>query len=153
MLFRSTIRLPKYVAVIEPVIVTARRIANLDKVGFTSRQKSGAGYFLDPDQIQRLHPQRLTDILRNVPGLRIGYSPQGEVVSSTRGMGGGCVLYYVDGMSWMSQEPGDINMFVNGNEVAGAEIYQSGNAPAQYSRGMQDCTTIVLWTKSRIRDR
>ena len=148
-----TIKLPKYVAVIEPVVVTARRIASLDKVGFNDRQKSGAGYFLDPDQIQRMHPNRLTDILRVVPGLRVDYTNQGEVVSSTRGVGGGCVLYYVDGMPWMSTEPGDINMFVNGSEVAGAEIYQSGNAPAQYSRGMQDCLTIVLWTKSRIRDR
>ena len=148
-----TIKLPKYVAVIEPVVVTARRTASLDKVGFTSRRKSGNGYFLDPEQIQNMRPNHLTDILRSVPGLRISYTSRGEVVSSTRGMGGGCVLYYVDGMSWMSQEPGDINMFVNGNEVAGAEIYQSGNAPAQYSRGMQDCTTIVLWTKSRIRDR
>jgi carboxypeptidase family protein/carboxypeptidase-like protein/TonB-dependent receptor-like protein len=148
-----TIRLPKYVAVIEPVVVTARRIANLDKVGFTSRQKSGAGYFLDPDRIQKMHPQRLTDILRNVPGLRVNYTPQGEVVSSTRGVGRGCMQYYVDGMPWTSIEPGDVNMFVNGNEVAGAEIYQSGNTPAQYSRGMQDCTTIVLWTKTRIPDR
>ena len=86
-----TIKLPKYVAVIEPVIVRARHIASLDKVGFTARQKSGAGYFLDPDQIQRMHPQRLTDILRNVPGLRIGYTNQGEVVSSTRGVGRGGV--------------------------------------------------------------
>jgi carboxypeptidase family protein/carboxypeptidase-like protein/TonB-dependent receptor-like protein len=148
-----TIRLPKYVAVIEPVVVTARRTASLDKVGFTTRKRSGAGYFLDPAQIQNMHPSRLTDILRQVPGLRITYTNEGEVVSSTRGSSGGCVQYYVDGMPWMSSEPGDINMFVNGNEVAGAEIYQSGNAPAQYSRGMQDCMTIVLWTKSRIRDR
>jgi len=36
-----TIKLAKYVAVIEPVVVTARRIAGLDKVGFTQRKKSG----------------------------------------------------------------------------------------------------------------
>ncbi len=149
---RVTIKLPKYVAIIEPVVVTARRTASLDKVGFTGRKKSGAGYFLDPEQIQRMRPQRLTDILRQVPGLRVNYTSRGEVVSSTRGATSGCVQYYVDGMPWMSSEPGDINMFVNGSEVAGAEIYQETNAPAQYSRGMQNCTTIVLWTKSRIRD-
>ena len=151
-----TIKLPKYVAVIEPVVVTARRVASLDKVGFTQRKKSGVGYYLDPEQIQRIHPNVLTDILRLVPGLHVTYTNQGETVSSSRGVsslaGGDCVQYFVDGMAWMSQEPGDINQFVNGSEVVGAEIYQGTNAPAQYSRGMQNCTTIVLWTKSRIRD-
>ncbi len=151
-----TIKLPKYVAVIEPVVVTARRGSSLEKVGFTARKKSGAGYFLDPDQIQRMRPIRLTDILRQVPGLRINYSNDGETVSSARGVstfsGGNCVQYYLDDMPWQSAQPGDINQFVNGSEVVGAEIYQGTSVPAQYSRGMQTCTTIVLWTKARIRD-
>jgi hypothetical protein len=149
-----TIRLPKFVAIIDPVVVTARRAAGLDKVGFTQRKKSGSGYYLDQEQIQRIRPNYLTDILRQVPGLRVSYSPQGEVVSSTRNVTGrGCVQYYVDDMPWQSAMPGDINNFVNGSEVVGAEIYQGPGTPAQYVRGMQDCTTIVLWTKFKIRDR
>jgi hypothetical protein len=99
-----------------------------------------------------MRPNVLTDILRQVPGLRVSYSPQGDVVSGTRG-GSGCVQYYVDDMPWQSAMPGDINQFVNGSEVVGAEIYQGPNTPPQYSRGMTDCVTIVLWTKFRIRDR
>lgn len=152
-----TIKLSKYVAVIEPVVVTARRMAGLDKVGFTQRKKSGAGYYLDPDQIQRMRPTVLTDILRQVPGLRVSYTNEGEVVSSSRGVSSlaasGCVRYFVDGMEWQSAQPGDINQFVNGSEIVGAEIYQGTTAPAQYSRGMGDCTTIVLWTKQTVRDR
>jgi carboxypeptidase family protein/TonB-dependent receptor-like protein len=153
-----TIKLPKFVAVIDPVVVTARRVASLDKVGFTSRKKSGSGYYLDPEQIQRLRPNFLTDILRTVPSLRISYTPQGEIVSSSRGVssltGGGCVQYYVDDMPWQSAMPGDINNFVNGSEVVGLEVYQGPGTPAQYTRGGQgDCTTIVVWTKFKIRDR
>ena len=152
-----TIKLAKYIAVIEPVVVTARRTAGLDKVGFTQRKKSGAGYYLDPEQIQRMHPTVLTDILRQVPGLRVNYTNEGETVSSSRGVSSlaasGCVRYFVDGMEWQSAQPGDINQFVNGNEIVGAEIYQGTTAPAQYSRGIGDCTTIVLWTKQTIRDR
>jgi hypothetical protein len=151
-----TIKLPKYVAVIEPVVVTARREGSLDKVGFNQRKNSGAGYFLDPEQIQRIRPNLVTDILRTVPGLHVDYGPQGETVSSARGVsslsGTDCVQYIVDGMAWQSAEPGDVNQFVNGSEVVGAEIYQGANVPAQYSRGMQNCTTIVLWTKFKIRD-
>ena len=148
-----TIKLPKFVAIMDPVLVTARRSAGLDKVGFSRRKKSGFGYYLDPEQIQRMHPNRVSDILRVVPGLRVNYTPEGDVVSSARGpTGSGCVQYYVDDMPWLSAEPGDVNAFVNGSEVVGVEVYQSGNTPAQYSRAMQDCTTILLWTKFKIRD-
>ena len=151
-----TIKLPKFVAIIEPVVVTARRAASLDKVGFNQRKLSGAGFYIGPEQIQRMRPNYLTDILRGVPGLHVNYTPQGAVVSSTRGSGtisgGDCVQYYVDDMPWQSSEAGDINNFVNGNEVVGVEVYQGVDTPVQYSRGLQSCTTIVLWTKLRIRD-
>ena len=153
---RVSIKLPKFVAINDPVVVTARRAGSLEKIGFTRRQKSGMGFFLDQEQIQRLRPSRLTDILRTVPGLRVSYGNDGEVVSSSRGStsfsGGDCVQYILDDMPWQSASPGDINQFVNGSEVVAAEIYQASNVPAQYSRGMQSCTTIVLWTRARIRD-
>jgi len=115
------------------------------------------GYYLGPDQLKNMHANYLTDILRRVPGLRVNYTSQGEVITSSRGttslMGGqGCVQYYVDDMPWLSAEPGDINRFVNGNEVVGVEVYSGPGTPAQYTRGMQNCTTVVLWTKFKIRD-
>jgi hypothetical protein len=152
-----TIKLPKYVAVIDPVVVTARRAASLDKVGFTRRKNSGTGYYLGPDQIQSIHPNALTDILRRVPGLRVNYGRDGEEITSSRGTtsltgAGGCVQFYVDDMPWQSAMPGDVNNFVNANEVVGVEVYAGPGAPAEYTRGMQDCTTVVIWTKFKIRD-
>ncbi len=151
-----TIKLPKYVNVMDPVLVTARRTAGLEGVGFARRQRSGAGYYLGPEQIARMRPRQLTDILRQVPGLRVGYGPEGETVTSSRGIsslsGGSCVQYYVDEMRWQSAMPGDINTFVSGHEVVGVEVYQGASVPAQYGGGMGNCTTIVLWTRMRIRD-
>ncbi len=152
-----TIKLPKFVATIDPVVVTARRAANLDKVGFNSRQKSGMGFYIGPDQLKNMHPNDLTDILQRVPGLRVVYGPNGNDVTSSRGTtslsgGGGCVQYYVDDMPWTSAMPGDVNNFVNANEVVGIEVYAGPGAPPQYTRGMQDCTTVVIWTKFKIRD-
>jgi hypothetical protein len=152
-----TVKLPKFVATIEPVVVTAKRAASLDKVGFTLRQKTGMGYYLGPDQIERLAPNYLTDILRTVPGLQVTYGPQGEQVSSTRGVTSltgapPCVQYYVDDSPWQSLMPGDVNQFVNGREVVGIEVYNGPGTPPQYTRGGQgDCTTIVVWTKFKIR--
>jgi hypothetical protein len=152
-----TIKLPKFVAMMDPVVVTARRQASLDKVGFNQRKRSGMGYYLGPDQIQSMHPNTLTDILRLVPSLRISYGQNGEDVTSSRGTssltgGGSCVQYVVDDMPWQSASPGDVNNFVSGQEVVGVEVYSGPNAPAQYTRGGQDCTTIVIWTKFKIRD-
>lgn len=151
-----TIKLPKYVAMMSPVVVTARRQANLDKVGFSQRKRSGAGYFFGPDQVEAMHPVYLTDILRRVPGLQVSYTNDGEVVSSSRGQssftGGGCVQYFVDDMPWQSNTPGDINQFVNGNEVVAVEVYQGSATPAQYQRDLGSCTTILLWTHFKIRD-
>ncbi len=153
---RVSIKLPKFVAMMDPVLVTARRNRSLDNIGFNQRKKAGFGRFLGPEQIQAMHPTYVTDILRNVPGLRVSYGPDGETVSSSRGasslMGGDCVMYYLDDMPWQSMSPGDINTFVNGSEVVGVEVYQGGNTPPRYSAGMRNCTTIVLWTKFKIRD-
>ena len=152
-----SVKLPKFVATIEPVVVTAKRAASLDKVGFTLRQKSGAGFYLGPDQLERLHPNYLTDILRTVPGLQVSYGPQGEEVTSSRGVtslsgASPCVQYYVDDSPWQSMMPGDVNQFVNGREVVGIEVYNGPGTPPQYTRGGQgECTTIVVWTKFKIR--
>ncbi|HJQ09602.1 MAG TPA: carboxypeptidase regulatory-like domain-containing protein, partial [Gemmatimonadaceae bacterium] len=63
-----TIKLPKYVAVMDPVLVTARRNVALDKVGFNQRKKSAYGYFLDADRISKMHAFYVSDLLRMVPG-------------------------------------------------------------------------------------
>jgi len=154
---KVTITLPKYVAIMDPVVVNARRTASLDRVGFARRQKSGAGYYLGPEQLARLRPDRVTDVLRQIPGLRVSYGPEGETVTSSRGVssltGGGCVQYYVDDMRWQSAQPGDVNTFVSGNEIVAVEVYQGSATPAQYAGGGSgNCVTILLWTRMRIRD-
>jgi hypothetical protein len=151
---KVTIKLPKFVAEIAPVIVNAKRQGSLDKVGFTQRQKSGMGYYISPEQLANTHPTYLTDVLRRVPSLRVTSTPDGDVVSSNRDpTGNTCVQYFVDDMPWQSATPGDINQFVNPSEVVAVEVYQGANTPGQYITGMNNCTTIVLWTRFKIRDK
>jgi hypothetical protein len=149
---RVTIKLAKFVAVMDPVLVTARRTLALDKVGFNQRQKSANGYFMGPERLQRIHAIFLTDILRQVPGLRIGYGSEGETVTSSRGLSGSCVQYYLDDMPWHSYSPGDVNHFVTGSEVVAVEVYQGPGTPPQYQRSFANCATVVLWTRFKIRN-
>jgi len=142
---RVTITLQKYVAVMDPVLVTARRTAALDKTGFTRRSKSGNGYFMGPEQLSRINAFAVTDILRRVPGLRVSPGQFGDVVTSSRDLGRGCIQYYLDEMPYQELSPGDISAFVNAHEVVAVEVYQSGFTPPQFIRSGTDCTSIVLW--------
>jgi hypothetical protein len=143
-----TIKLPKFVAVMDPVLVTARRVSALDKVGFGQRRKSGAGYYIGPERLGQMHPFYVSDVLRTVPGLRVVHTTFGnDAIVSTRDIGRGCVEYYIDDAPFLEMEPGDINSFVNGGEIVAVEVYQSGMAPPQYSRNGGSCLTIVLWTR------
>jgi hypothetical protein len=154
---RVTIKLSKFVAIMDPVLVTARRYAALDKIGFNQRKKSGFGRYIGPDRIQQMHPVYLTDILRQVPGLRMTYGRNGPVVSGSRGTGAGrgagCVQYYVDDMPYREMTPGDVNNFVTGGEVVAVEVYSGFSTPGRFIQaGATSCTTIVLWTRFKVRD-
>jgi Carboxypeptidase regulatory-like domain len=154
---RVTIKLPKFVAIMDPVLVTARLSAGLDRVGFNERKKTyGSGYFFGPEQLQIMHPTYLTDILRQLPSIRVTTIGMNTRVTSRRGVTGlsdrSCVQYFVDDMPWQSAGDNDINDFVSGNEVVAVELYQPGQAPALYSRGMGACITVVLWTRFRMPD-
>jgi hypothetical protein len=129
---RVTIKLPKFVAVMDPVLVTARRMSALDKVGFTQRQKSGFGYYIGPELLQNMHVNRLTDIFNHVP-----------VVFDK------CVQYWVDDMLYQELEPGDINSYLAPVEVVAAEVYPNLNTPARYMR-FGGCTIVVLWTRLKV---
>ena len=151
-----SLTLPKFVAMMDPVLVTARRTAALDRVGFNQRSRGASGYFLGPDRLKNMHPFYMTDILRLVPSLRIVNTPTGATVTSSRGVtslsgSSGCVQYFVDDMPFTEMEPGDANSFISGSEIVAVEVYQPGLAPAQYIRGTGSCVTILLWTRFRIR--
>ena len=129
---RVTIKLPKFVAVMDPVLVTARRMSALERVGFMQRQKSGLGHFLGPDRFQNIHLQRVTDILRHVPVVRDK-----------------CVQYWVDDTLYQELESGDINFYVSGSEIVAAEVYDNLRTPARYMR-FGGCTIVVLWTRLKV---
>lgn len=148
---RVTMKLPKYVSVMDPVLVLARHNAALDKVGFNKRRKSAYGYFIGPERLEHLHAFYVTDALRMVPGLRVVRGQWGDGVESTHNIGGeSCIQYYVDDMQYTEIEPGDVNTFISGGEIVAIEVYQGGMAPPQYTRPASNCTTIVMWTRFKV---
>jgi hypothetical protein len=132
-----------------PVQVEGKREKGLRNVGFTQRQKSGLGRYLTEDQIAEKLPTVMTDIFTTVPGLMVDYSTGQPQLKGSRGAGGTCLTYVIDGVPTPMQ--GDFNDYMHPNEVAAVEVYQPSEAPAQFqASGQSDCALVVIWTKTRV---
>jgi hypothetical protein len=137
--------------ILDPVLVTARRNAALEKEGFFQRQHSGWGTYITREEVEKRKPQFLTDLLTNVSGIRVVRTMSGTIVTSDRmnsimGGGGGCTRLWVDGTEWRMVMPGDLDAFISTRDLAGVEVYRPGEAPAQFT-GMDRCVTLVVWTQ------
>src|SRR5258705_6650822 len=152
---RVTVQLGAFVPELSPVEVVSRRDGGLQKVGFLDRKRASAGGYLpDPDQIEKRNAMKFSDILRSTPGIRVSEQNGQSMISSTRSaQGDGCVTMYVDDASWQQLEPGDLDSFVQPNEVAAIEVYNGTSVPVQFQTPGQSCAAVVVWTKTRVQSR
>ena len=147
----TTLRFDQAVALLPTVRTEVQRETGLDAVGFTQRQKSGMGFYMDEKTIARRQAPKFTDILRTVPGINVTTSGYDTYVTDARTQGTGCVNYVVDGSPWVSMNPGDIDSFVLPDNVGAIEVYHGAETPAQFVLpGQGGCATIVIWTKWRL---
>jgi hypothetical protein len=148
-----TVTMSKPARVLETVAVTAERSKEgLDQVGFNRRQKVGFGYFMDTEDIQKRQATRMTDLFRTVPSLRVVPSGMDYVVESGRDVQGGCVRYVVDGAPYNALFPGDIDRLMPPNDVAAVEVYTGSGTPAEFQApGNTSCTTIVMWSRFKVK--
>jgi Carboxypeptidase regulatory-like domain len=129
---------------------SARDSAALDKVGFFRRESAGRGaYFIAPDQIAQMKPASTSDIFRQVPILTQTIGRTGPVLRGAQG----CLLTYVDGLPWRPMFAGDLDTYVPARDVLAAEVYPPGQVPPPpFVRGVprSRCTTLAIWTRSRV---
>jgi len=130
----ATLALGRSVRVIERIVVSARRQAGLDAVGFTERKQKRPGVFFEPKDIEIRNRPSLKDLLRTVPMMR---RP-------------GCTRYFIDG--WL-QPQGDPDEYLSGFDIGAVEVYASGFVPPQYysfTAGGGACRSVVIWTRWKI---
>jgi hypothetical protein len=149
---RVTVQLGVFVPELSPVEVVSRREEGLQKVGFLDRKRTSAGgYFIGPEQLDRRNATKFTDVLRSTPGIRVTETNGQASISSTRSASGdGCVTVYVDGAPWQQLDAGDLDTFVQPNEVAAIEVYNGTSVPSQFTTPGQSCSAVVVWTKTRV---
>ncbi|HEV7587058.1 MAG TPA: TonB-dependent receptor plug domain-containing protein, partial [Longimicrobium sp.] len=111
---------------------------------FYQRLDRGHGSFVTREQIDRRKPRRLTDLFREIPGVRVANTSRGDrlvMTGATPAMyrvgpgweAGDCpVQYYLDGVSYQPDIAGVPND-VRPDEVEGIEVYRRlSEVPVEY---------------------
>jgi hypothetical protein len=142
--------LPEFVPVLSTVVVRAQMDVALDRVGYNRRRQVGMGRFMGLEEIERRNAMRVVDLLAEFPMLNaVSMGGTSRVITGRqRGMGTNCVTFYVDGAVWMGEDsPAD---YMHPQEIGAVEAYSAASTPAEFSRTMQSCETVVIWTKHRL---
>lgn len=153
-----TLRLHSEVALLAPLEVTARaRAWSPSLANFYDRlNRRTFGTLLSRDDIERRNPQRVTDLLMDIPGLQFqgdGAMNQRVVVNAraTPGIGGsGCpVQIYVDGVratrGRMEVSPDEI---LSPAWLEGVEFYGGiSTVPPEFLTPEARCGVIAFWTR------
>lgn len=146
---------------LEPLVATATRIRRLETRGFYERkywgELTGLGRFFTVQDIERRNPFRVTDLIADVPGVRVrcGRGSRCKVYNrriSTGFGGAGCELnVYVDGMHIIrsgGRNPASVNEFALPIEIGGIEVYPgAASLPAEFSGSAGRCGAVVIWTR------
>lgn len=143
------------VNLLDPVLVTARRDFALEKSGFNARKRGATGHFFTREDIDRRKPNYISDMIKNLSGINVTNQRGGVAISgrsrvtSIYSRSPACSRAYVDGFEWRDLQPGDLDMFVNPDDVIGLEVYQAGDVPTQFRSFDRGCVTLVVWTQLR----
>jgi hypothetical protein len=161
-----TITMAREAIALTPIEVTIRS-DQLEAAGFYERERSGTGTMFNRAEIERRHTSLLTDLLRNVPGVRVYVlDPGRRHVRINRGANNSVPAFdprqqlvlpgcepdiYVDGQLYRERIPSDptqnrVDDFdvVQVENIEGVEVYTGANAPLQYQ---SSCGVVLIWTR------
>lgn len=134
-----------------------RRTGDLDS--FDHRRETGLGHFFTRDDIERIQPSRVSDLLARVPGVRVQSSGGGFSRMVTMGRAsrpGGCpVQLFVDGLLVNRATPGagqipqtSIDDVVAPGGLEAVEVYRGlSSVPAAFLTPESRCGVVVVWTR------
>lgn len=134
------------------VVATDAAATSSRMEGFQQRRARGLGSFITRADIERRHPEALSDILRSVSGVSVrantttGGLPLVLIQRASHAISSGTceVQLYVDGHPYPH---GHVDDFPP-ETVEGLEIYRGGSqTPAEFRADNSGCGLIAIWTR------
>jgi len=111
--------------------------------GFYARRADKRGRFIDRLELDASTGKRLSEVIRDIPGVRLVPSSN-SAVTAVRFRG--CQpLVWVDAVRNVGDE---LDAAIALGDVEAMEVYVSpGNVPAQFRDMRQPCGAIIVWTR------
>ena len=130
---------------------TAQPVANVTEPtevpmklrGFYARRADKRGRFIDRQELDASTGKRLSEVIRDLPGVRLVPSSN-SAVTAVRFRG--CQpLVWIDAVRNVGDE---LDAAIALGDVEAMEVYVSpGNVPAQFRDMRQPCGAIIVWTR------
>lgn len=135
-------------------VVGERTVTSQGLREFAVRSKGGFGTFFDEKFLTDFNPAVLTDLLRQVAGVRVVRGRSGENVQMQGGLDWSSMCFptvFIEGVRLQLDEQTQINDLVPAQDVVGIEVYvRSASVPPQFM-SRDGCGSIVIWTGGRKR--
>lgn len=155
------VRLKSDAVLMAPLTVVARSSSLTSPVldNFHARLRLGMGTYITREDLQRLRPNYVSDVVTRVPGLFLAsHNGMGRQIFSgrTQGTAPGCpAQIWVDGflMNPRSSVDGEVmgmtlDEAVRPEDVEGIEIYNGlSTVPAEFMSLDSRCAVIAVWTR------
>lgn len=142
---------------LDPVVVTARRsVGSPDIQRFYDRRdrarRTGIGHFVVRSEIDERLPNRPSDMLRTMSGVRVvrGTAGRGDGIR----MSGGCIpAIYIDGVRINRVSRHDaLDDFVTVMDIEGIEVYRGPSSQVGNLHDPSGCGLILVWTRAGVHD-
>lgn len=158
-LFRVEVRLAPEAVLLAPLEVVARAAvgpsAMLESFDYR-RRASPSGWFFTREDIERMRPAFVTDVVGRVPGVRLESAGRGtsRVITMARSIQGPreCpVQVFVDGFLMNrggAATHAAVDDAVQPGSVEGIEVYRGlSGVPAEFMNRNAHCGVVAIWTR------
>lgn len=158
--FRVELRLDRKAVLLAPLEVVARsgRRESIMLSNFRYRVLHGAGQYVTREDIEKRDPKRVTDLLAELPGVRLQSSGKGlrRVVRMARSGATNCpTQIWVDGLlvnslSTVTSGANDFSIddVVQPQDVEGIEVYPGlSSVPPEFFNQWARCGVVAIWTR------
>jgi hypothetical protein len=111
---------------------------------YARKATNNFGRYIEGSDIEKRHPQFISEIMRSVPGVTLSASGR---VGNTLRIRGCAPLVWIDGVRIPNSQ---IDEVVTPSDVAALEVYSSfAGIPAQYFDRSATCGTILVWSRTK----